>query len=122
MQILALDVGTSSVKAAILDVATATPVGPVARTSYELDHPTADAAEVPAERLWSAVTASAREATATKGVVILRPKAVVDKTIKTPSLLALQSEAKKRGLDTLTPKKIEAVIARTRRAKARKSA
>jgi len=62
------------------------------------------------------------EATATKGVVLLRPKAVVDKTIKTPSLLALQSEAKKRGLDTLTPKKIEAVIARTRRAKARKSA
>jgi xylulokinase len=64
MQILALDVGTSSVKAAVLDVVTATPVGPVARANYALDHPTADAAEVPAERLWSAVTAAAREATA----------------------------------------------------------
>src|SRR3989449_2986235 len=50
MQILALDVGTSSVKAAILDVATATLVGPVARASYTLDYPTADAAEVPADR------------------------------------------------------------------------
>src|SRR5262249_46959320 len=37
MHILALDVGTSSVKAAILDVAAAAPVGPVARVSYELD-------------------------------------------------------------------------------------
>ncbi len=51
MQILALDVGTSSVKAAILDVATATPLGPLARASYTLDYPTADAAEIPAERL-----------------------------------------------------------------------
>src|SRR5712692_5515665 len=64
MQVLALDVGTSSVKAAILDVATATPLGPVARASYTLDYPTPDAAEVPAERLWSAVTAAAREAMA----------------------------------------------------------
>src|SRR6266851_799784 len=66
MQILALDVGTSSVKAAILDVATATPLGPVARASYTLDYPTADAAEIPAERLWSAVATAAREAMATK--------------------------------------------------------
>src|SRR5437868_1152721 len=65
MQILALDVGTSSVKAAILDVATATPLGPVARASYSLDYPTPDAAEVPAERLWSAVTMAARQAMAT---------------------------------------------------------
>jgi xylulokinase len=63
MHILALDVGTSSVKAAVLDVTTATPVGPVARIAYPLDHPCPDAAEVPAERLWSAVTAAAREAT-----------------------------------------------------------
>jgi hypothetical protein len=48
MRILALDVGTSSVKAAILDVERAAPVGPNAHAAYELDHPTPDAAEVPA--------------------------------------------------------------------------
>jgi xylulokinase len=62
VRILALDVGTSSVKAAVLDATTAAPVGPVARAAYPLDHPTPDAAEVPAERLWQAVTAAAREA------------------------------------------------------------
>ncbi|HYT87289.1 MAG TPA: FGGY-family carbohydrate kinase [Gemmataceae bacterium] len=63
MQILALDVGTSSVKAAVLDVATARPVGTVAHAPYELESPTPDAAEVSPERLWTAVTAAAREAT-----------------------------------------------------------
>src|SRR5262249_30268381 len=63
MQILALDVGTSSVKAAVLDVATATTVGPIAKVSYTLDHPTPDAAEVPGERLWEALTSAARAAT-----------------------------------------------------------
>jgi xylulokinase len=62
MRILALDVGTSSVKAAVLEVVSAAPVGPVAKAGYALDHPTPDAAEVPAERLWSAVAAAAREA------------------------------------------------------------
>ncbi len=62
MRILALDVGTSSVKAAVLDVATAAPVGPVAHVPYALDHPTPDAAEVPAPRLWGAVAGAAREA------------------------------------------------------------
>ena len=66
MQVLALDVGTSSVKAAVLDVATAQPLGPVARASYTLDHPTPDAAEIPAERLWSAVAAAAREVASTR--------------------------------------------------------
>jgi xylulokinase len=63
MHILALDVGTSSVKAAVLDAAAARPVGPVARASYELDSPTPDAAEVRAERLWGAVAEAARSAT-----------------------------------------------------------
>jgi xylulokinase len=63
MQILALDVGTSSVKAAVLDVGLGRPVGGVARAGYELDHPAPDAAEVPAGRLWGAVAAAAREAT-----------------------------------------------------------
>jgi xylulokinase len=62
MRILALDVGTSSVKAAVLDADSADPIGPIARTSYELDHPTPDAAEVPPERLWQAVAGAAREA------------------------------------------------------------
>src|SRR5438034_5318615 len=69
MHILALDVGTSSVKAAVLDVATAAPVGSIARVAYCLDHPTPDAAEVPAERLWSAVTAAARQAVRASGHV-----------------------------------------------------
>ncbi|HEV3256711.1 MAG TPA: FGGY family carbohydrate kinase, partial [Gemmataceae bacterium] len=62
MRILALDVGTSSVKAAVLDVEQAEPVGPIAKTGYELDHPTPDAAEVPAGRLWNAVASAARQA------------------------------------------------------------
>lgn len=63
MHILALDVGTSAVKAAVLDRAGAEPAGPIARVAYELDHPTPDAAEVPAARLWEAVARAAREAT-----------------------------------------------------------
>jgi xylulokinase len=65
MHVLAFDVGTSSVKATILDVPTATPIGPIARAGYTLDYPTPDAAEVPGERLWAALRAAAREATAT---------------------------------------------------------
>jgi sugar (pentulose or hexulose) kinase len=62
MRILALDVGTSSVKAAVLEVETAAPLGSVAHVPYDLDHPTPEAAEVPAGRLWDAVAAAAREA------------------------------------------------------------
>jgi xylulokinase len=63
MKILALDVGTSSVKSAVLDVERAEPIGPIHHVGYELDHPTPDAAEVPAERLWKAASRAAREAT-----------------------------------------------------------
>jgi xylulokinase len=62
MNILALDIGTSSVRAAVLDVETGKPTGPIARTPYDLERATPEAAEVPAERLWLAVTAAAREA------------------------------------------------------------
>jgi len=68
MRILALDVGTSSVKAAVLDVTTAAPVGPIARAAYDLDAPVPDAAEIPAMRLWDAVTAAARDAVRQAGV------------------------------------------------------
>jgi sugar (pentulose or hexulose) kinase len=64
MRILALDVGTSSVKAAVLEVATAMPVGAIVKEAYELDHPTPEAAEVPAERLWSAAATAGRWAMA----------------------------------------------------------
>ncbi len=66
MRILALDVGTSSVKAALLDHA-ATLLGPVARSTYDLDHPEPEATEVPAERLWQAVARAARDATRSAG-------------------------------------------------------
>jgi xylulokinase len=62
MKILALDVGTSSVKSAVLDQVRAAPLGPVEHAAYDTDHPTPDAAEVPTERLWQAVVAAARGA------------------------------------------------------------
>ncbi len=62
MHILGLDVGTSSVKAAVLDVDSVEPVGEIARVGYALDQPTPDAATIPAERLWEAVLAAASQA------------------------------------------------------------
>jgi sugar (pentulose or hexulose) kinase len=62
MHVLALDVGTSSVRAAVLDAGCQTPVGPVARVAYDLYRPTPEAAEVPPPRLWEAFTAAARQA------------------------------------------------------------
>ncbi|MCS6851523.1 MAG: FGGY-family carbohydrate kinase [Gemmataceae bacterium] len=66
-RILALDVGTSLVKAAVLNVADGRPMGPVAQVPYQLDQPTPEAAEVPAERIWGAVVAAARHVTASGG-------------------------------------------------------
>src|SRR5438094_2979107 len=64
MHILALDVGTSSVKTAVLDQQTGDPVGRPAKAAYDLDHPTPDAAEVPPDRLWDAIDHAARKAVA----------------------------------------------------------
>jgi xylulokinase len=86
MHILALDVGTSSVKAAVLDTASAAPVGPIAHTAYALDHPTPDAAEVPAERLWNAIAAAAREATRR-----LTDVQAVGLSVMTPALVLLDA-------------------------------
>src|SRR5258708_17781108 len=63
MRILALDVGTSSIKAAVLEAPTAALIGFIRRISYELDHPAPGAAEIPADRLWDAVASAAREVT-----------------------------------------------------------
>lgn len=71
MHVLAIDVGTSSVKAAVLDQPTGDPVAPPSKAAYRLDYPTPDAAEAPAERFWEAVDQAAREAVmAAKGVAI----------------------------------------------------
>lgn len=84
MFILALDIGTSSVKAAVLETETGALAGPIARVPYELDHPTADAAEVPTERLWEAVAAAGREAT--RGGPDVQ---AVGMTVLTPGLVLL---------------------------------
>lgn len=60
MRILAVDVGYGSIAAAILDVATGQPIKPAARVEYGVDRPTPEAAEVPPERLWSAVASASR--------------------------------------------------------------
>ena len=62
MHILAIDIGTSSVKAAVLDTETATPVGTIARGKYELRSPTPEASEVDPEVLWQCVMDTARQA------------------------------------------------------------
>jgi xylulokinase len=92
MNILALDVGTSSVKAAVLDAERGTPLGPVCHVGYELDHPTPEAAEVPAERLWGAVTEAARQATRTHPDV-----AGVGLSCLTPALVLLGHEGQPLG-------------------------
>ncbi|MGE3807840.1 MAG: FGGY-family carbohydrate kinase [Gemmataceae bacterium] len=62
MQVLALDVGTSSVKAAVVEVSTARPAGDIVRVAYPLEHPTPDAAEIHLDKLWQAVTEAGRKA------------------------------------------------------------
>ncbi len=62
MHVLGIDVGTSSVKAAVLDVETGEPVGKIAHVGYELDRPTPETATIPPERLWKAVLDAARQA------------------------------------------------------------
>ncbi len=64
MQVLALDVGTSSVKAAVLDVASSRPVSVIARRHYQLQQPTPETATLSAELLWQAVIEAGKEAAA----------------------------------------------------------
>jgi xylulokinase len=87
MHILAIDVGTSSVKAAVLDQPTGSPVAHPARAEYDLDHPTPDAAEVPADRLWAAVEHAAREAVAASP----HPPEAVGLSSMTPALVLLDA-------------------------------
>lgn len=68
MKILALDIGTSSVKAAVLDTQTRQPVGTVVKTAYLLQQPDADTATIDPEVLWSAISDAARQAAAGQSV------------------------------------------------------
>jgi sugar (pentulose or hexulose) kinase len=90
MHILALDVGTSSVKAAVLDQRTGDPVGRPAKAAYDLDHPTSDAAEVPPDRLWEAIDHAARKAVSgrPKGAP---PVEAVGLSCLTPALVLLDA-------------------------------
>lgn len=69
MNVLAIDVGTSSVKAAIIDASTLEPVTAIARVTYPLDQPDADTATIPTERLWHAITYAIRTAAAGNGKI-----------------------------------------------------
>jgi sugar (pentulose or hexulose) kinase len=99
MRILALDVGLALVKAAVLEVATASPVGSIASVPYEPDCPTPDASEVPAARLWDAVAAAARAAMRHAGVAGVPGKDVegVGLSCLTPALVLLDKADKPLG-------------------------
>lgn len=60
MKILALDVGTSSIKAALLETETGAAVSPIEKVEYPLQHPVPDSAEILPEVLWQAVTDAAQ--------------------------------------------------------------
>jgi xylulokinase len=62
MNILALDIGTSSVKAAVLDTATRLPVGSVIKAAYPLLQPDTETAAIDPDVLWAAITSAAQQA------------------------------------------------------------
>lgn len=62
MYVLGLDVGTSSVKTAVLEVETGDAVSAIGRAPLHVERPTTDAAEICPSAIWKAVTAAAREA------------------------------------------------------------
>lgn len=62
MHILAIDIGTSSVKAAVLEQATGLPVGPIAKTAYPLLHSEPDMVAIDPEDLWQAISTAVLQA------------------------------------------------------------
>src|SRR5690242_7642813 len=68
MRVLALDVGTSSVKAAVLETQSGRTVGPVVRQAYPLHQPDADTAVIEPEELWHAISQAVAGATAGQDV------------------------------------------------------
>src|SRR5439155_23929484 len=94
MNILTLDIGTSSVKAAVLDVATDKAVGPIAHVHYELEA-AAEAEEVPAERLGQAAGAAARQAVQRAHVAgTAADVAGVGLSVMTPALVLVDNQDK----------------------------
>jgi xylulokinase len=63
MRVLGIDIGTSSIKAALLDVERAEIVGAISHVPYRLEHPSPEAAEVSPGRLWAAIRTAASAAT-----------------------------------------------------------
>ncbi len=89
---LALDVGTSGVKAAVLDEATGQPIAPVEKRSYALEQPVPHAMVIDPERLHAAVLDAAR--------VAVRNQSVhgIGFSVFTPGLILLKAD-----LQPLTP-------------------
>ena len=83
MTVLALDVGYGTIRSSVLDVTAARPVGSTEQVEYVIDQPKPEASEVPADRLWSAVTSAARavalpeEGIEGVGLSVLTPALVV---------------------------------------------
>ena len=95
MNILALDIGTSSVKAAVLDVETGKALGPIAHVHEQLEAPAAEAEEVPAERLWQAAGAAARQAVQRAHVAgTAADVAGVGLSVMTPALVLVDKQDK----------------------------
>jgi sugar (pentulose or hexulose) kinase len=68
MNILALDIGTSSVKCAVLEAGTGQLVGPIVKTAYPLNQSPADTATIDAAELWTAIASAITQATAKQKV------------------------------------------------------
>ncbi|VTR99074.1 xylulokinase [Tuwongella immobilis] len=62
MNVLALDIGTSTIKAAVLDQVSGEPLRPPVKVPYPIDRPTPDAAEIQPDALWTAVQTAAQQA------------------------------------------------------------
>lgn len=62
MNILAIDIGTSSVKAAVLEQATGKPVGTVVKVAYALLQPDAETAVIDPRELWTAICSALTQA------------------------------------------------------------
>jgi xylulokinase len=96
MNVLAFDVGTSSVKAAVFDAATGQPLGSIAKVGYALDAPVPEASELPAQRLWDALGQASRGAVrqANLGTTSDRDVNAIGLTTLTPGLVLLGEDDK----------------------------
>lgn len=63
MQILAIDIGTSSVKAAVLETTTGQPVGTIVKTDYPLLSTEPEMTAIEPDELWKAITSSVKQVT-----------------------------------------------------------